>query len=84
MISRDTRVLTDGLIRGIYPITLGAEDAEVDKMRKEGMPLLIEKFKTNLARRFAAKQQQAILDVALDLKKVEAMPVHEFVDMMTV
>jgi iron(III) transport system substrate-binding protein len=41
MISRDTRVLTDGLIRGIYPITLGAEDAEVDKMRKEGMPLAL-------------------------------------------
>jgi iron(III) transport system substrate-binding protein len=41
MISRDTRVLTDGLLRGIYPITLGAEDAEVDKMRKEGMPLAL-------------------------------------------
>jgi iron(III) transport system substrate-binding protein len=41
MISRDTRVLTDGLIRGIYPITLGAEDAEVDKMRKEGLPLAL-------------------------------------------
>ena len=48
------------------------------------MPLLIEKFKTNLARRFAAKQQQAILEVALDLKKLEAMPVHEFIDMMAV
>src|SRR5437660_9262301 len=33
------------------------------RRRKEGMPLLIEKFKTNLARRFAAKQQHAILDV---------------------
>ena len=54
------------------------------RRRKEGMPLLIEKFKTNLARRFAAKQQHAILDVALDLKKLETMPVHEFVDMMTV
>jgi 2-methylcitrate dehydratase len=48
------------------------------------MPVLIEKFKTNLARRFPAKQQQAILAVTLDLKKLEAMPVHEFVDMMTV
>ncbi|TMG99192.1 MAG: bifunctional 2-methylcitrate dehydratase/aconitate hydratase [Betaproteobacteria bacterium] len=54
------------------------------RRRKEGMPLLIEKFKTNLARRFAAKQQHAILDVALDLKKLDTMPVHEFVDMMTV
>jgi 2-methylcitrate dehydratase len=54
------------------------------RRRQEGMPLLIEKFKTNLARRFPAKQQQAILAVALDKTKLEAMPVHEFVDMMTV
>ena len=33
------------------------------RRRKEGIPLLVEKFKTNLARRFPAKQQQAILDV---------------------
>jgi iron(III) transport system substrate-binding protein len=41
MISRDTRQITDGLARGAYPITLGAEDAEVEKLRKEGMPLAI-------------------------------------------
>ena len=54
------------------------------RRREEGIPLLIAKFKTNLARRFPAKQQRAILVVALDAKKLEAMPVHEFVDMMTV
>jgi 2-methylcitrate dehydratase len=54
------------------------------RRRKEGIPLLIDKFRTNLARRFAAKQQQAILDVALDAKRLEVTPVHEFVDMMTV
>ena len=54
------------------------------RRRSEGMPLLVAKFKTNLARRFAAKQQQAILDVALDPQKLDAMPVNEFVDMMTV
>ena len=32
------------------------------RRRKEGMPVLVEKFKTNLARRFPAKQQKAILD----------------------
>ena len=53
------------------------------RRRAEGMPLLIAKFKINLARRFPAKQQQAILDVAKDGKKLEAMPVNEFVDMMT-
>jgi len=41
MISRDTRQLTDGLARGIYPISLGAEDADVEKLRKEGIPVSI-------------------------------------------
>jgi 2-methylcitrate dehydratase len=54
------------------------------RRRREGIPVLVEKFRTNLARRFPAKQQQAILGVALDAKKLEAMPVHEFVDMMVV
>ena len=36
------------------------------RRRKEGLPVLVDKFRTNLARRFPAKQQQAILDVALD------------------
>ena len=52
------------------------------RRRKEGMPVLIEKFRVNLARRFPAKQQQAILDAALDARRLEAMPVHEFVDLM--
>jgi len=54
------------------------------RRRKEGLPLLVEKFRTNLARRFPAKQQEAILAVALDADKLEAMPVHEFVDLMAV
>jgi 2-methylcitrate dehydratase len=52
------------------------------RRRAEGMPVLIEKFRRNLARRFAAKQQQAILDVALDPARLAALPVHEFVDLM--
>jgi 2-methylcitrate dehydratase len=51
------------------------------RRRSDGIPLLVEKFKTNLARRFPAKQQQRILDVSLDQKKLEAMPVHEYVDL---
>jgi 2-methylcitrate dehydratase len=54
------------------------------RRRKEGLPVLVEKFRTNLARRFPAKQQAAILDVALDAAKLEAMPVHEFVDLMVI
>jgi 2-methylcitrate dehydratase len=54
------------------------------RRRKEGLPVLVEKFRTNLARRFPAKQQEAILAVALDAEKLEAMPVHEFVDLMVI
>jgi 2-methylcitrate dehydratase len=51
------------------------------RRRKEGLPLLVEKFKTNLARRFAAKQQDAILAASLDQKALESVPVHEYVDL---
>jgi 2-methylcitrate dehydratase len=52
------------------------------RRRNEGIPLLLDKFRTNLARRFAAKQQQAIVDVALDLERLAATPIHEFVDLL--
>jgi len=52
--------------------------------RKDGIPLLVAKFKTNLARQFPAKQQARILEVSLDQKKLEDMPVHEYVDMYVI
>jgi 2-methylcitrate dehydratase len=55
-----------------------------ERRRKEGMPVLVEKFKTNLARRFPIKQQKAILDLCLDAEKLAATPVNEFVDMMVI
>ncbi|WP_028227089.1 bifunctional 2-methylcitrate dehydratase/aconitate hydratase [Paraburkholderia ferrariae] len=51
------------------------------RRRDEGIPLLVEKFRTNLARRFPAKQQQAILDVSLDAARLHALPVNEYVDL---
>jgi 2-methylcitrate dehydratase len=54
------------------------------RRRKEGMPVLVEKFKTNLARRFPAKQQKAVLDVSLEPQKLEAMPVNEYVDLYVI
>jgi 2-methylcitrate dehydratase len=51
------------------------------RRRAEGIPVLEAKFRTNLARRFAGKQQQAILDVSLERKRLETMPVHEYVDL---
>ena len=52
------------------------------RRRKEGMPVLVEKFKTNLARVFAQKQAQAVLDLCMDPKRLAATPVNEFVDLM--
>ncbi|SAK78360.1 2-methylcitrate dehydratase [Caballeronia glebae] len=54
------------------------------RRRAEGIPLLVEKFRTNLARRFPQKQQQAILAVSLDQAKLEAMPVNEYVDLYVI
>ncbi|KVT71691.1 2-methylcitrate dehydratase [Burkholderia ubonensis] len=54
------------------------------RRRADGIPLLVEKFRANLARRFPAKQQQAILDVSLDQAKLEAMPVNEYVDLYVI
>jgi 2-methylcitrate dehydratase len=54
------------------------------RRREEGWPLLEAKFRVNLARRFPKKQQDAILAVSLDQKRLEAMPVHEYVDLYVI
>jgi 2-methylcitrate dehydratase len=54
------------------------------RRRKEGMPLLVAKFERNLARRFPAKQQQAILELCLNAEKLAATPVDEFVDLFVI
>jgi 2-methylcitrate dehydratase len=54
------------------------------RRRAEGMPVLVEKFRTNLARRFPAQQQKTILDVCMDPARLEAMPVSQFVDLFVV
>ncbi|HEY0877528.1 MAG TPA: bifunctional 2-methylcitrate dehydratase/aconitate hydratase [Zeimonas sp.] len=54
------------------------------RRRAEGLPLLVEKFRTNLARRFPARQQQRILDVSLDRSKLEAMTVPDYVDLYVI
>jgi 2-methylcitrate dehydratase len=51
------------------------------RRRQEGIPLLIEKFKTNLRRRFSEPQQQKILDISLDRERLEKMAVNEYVDL---
>ena len=54
------------------------------RRRKQGIPLLVEKFKINLARQFPVRQQAIILAVSLDQKKLEAMSVNEYVDLYTI
>jgi len=51
------------------------------RRRKEGIPLLESKFRTNLARRFAPRRQQSILAACREQARLEAMPVNEFTDL---
>jgi 2-methylcitrate dehydratase len=54
------------------------------RRREEGVPLLEAKFRTNLARRFPAKQQDAILAASLDQDTLERMPVNDYVDLYVI
>jgi 2-methylcitrate dehydratase len=51
------------------------------RRRREGIPLLVEKFKINLARIFSESQQKQIWDASTDYKKLIAMPVNEYLDL---
>jgi len=51
------------------------------RRREEGMPLLIEKFKTNLRRRYEEERQERILAASLDRERLASMPVNEYVDL---
>ena len=52
------------------------------RRRTEGIPLLIEKYKTNLARIYDTEKQKKIIDLCLDYDKLAATPVNEFMDLM--
>ena len=54
------------------------------RRRKEGVPLLEAKFRTNLARRFPEKQRAAIHALCQNQQKLENTPVHEFVDLFVI
>ncbi|HXS22023.1 MAG TPA: bifunctional 2-methylcitrate dehydratase/aconitate hydratase [Steroidobacteraceae bacterium] len=51
------------------------------RRRQEGIPLLLAKFRRNLARRFPEKQQNAIAELSLDHARLEQTPVNEYVDL---
>jgi 2-methylcitrate dehydratase len=54
------------------------------RRRKEGIPVLIEKFKRNLAMKIAPRNARRILETCDDQKRLEATPVQEFVTLFVV
>ncbi len=53
------------------------------RRRKEAIPVLMKKFETNVARVFAGRQREAIVRACLDQKRLEAMPVDEFMGLVS-
>jgi 2-methylcitrate dehydratase len=53
------------------------------RRREEGLPLLVEKFKTNLRRRYDEDRQMRILATSLDRERLEVMAVNDYVDLYT-
>lgn len=53
------------------------------RRRKEGVPMLLEKFKKNLATRFPESQVKTIVSVFEDAAALEKMPVSELMDLFT-
>jgi 2-methylcitrate dehydratase len=51
------------------------------RRREEGIPLLLEKFKHHLSRRFSSVQSEKILEVCMNQQLLVQYPVHQFVDL---
>lgn len=51
------------------------------RRRQEGIPLLVQKYRTNLARIFPERAQEEILNLSLDRPRLESTPVNEFMDL---
>jgi 2-methylcitrate dehydratase len=54
------------------------------RRRKEGIPILEDKFRRNLATRFPSRRSAQIFELCKDQKKLEAMPVNEFMDLLVI
>jgi 2-methylcitrate dehydratase len=54
------------------------------RRRQEGIPLLVAKFRRNLARRFPEKQQHAIAELSLDRARLERTSVNDYVDLYVI
>ena len=51
------------------------------RRRDEGLPLLVKKYRTNLARIFSPEQQERIASLTLDYATLSATPVNEVLDL---
>lgn len=51
------------------------------RRRGEGLPLLVKKYRTNLARIFTPEEQERIAALTLDYEKLSATPVNEVLDL---
>ncbi len=54
------------------------------RRRKEGIPILEEKFRRNLATRFPAGRSAEINALCTDQKRLESTPVNEFMDLLVI
>lgn len=54
------------------------------RRRKEGIPILEEKFRRNLLTRFPSRRTAQVFELAKDQKRLETMPVNEFMDLLVI
>lgn len=54
------------------------------RRRKDGIPLLEDKFRNNLATRFPAQQCDQLIELCKNQKTLENTPVHEFVTLFVI
>ena len=54
------------------------------RCRAEVVPLLEQKFRAGLAKAFAAKQQNEILELCANPDRLQATPIHDFMDLFCV
>ncbi|MEJ6607452.1 MAG: bifunctional 2-methylcitrate dehydratase/aconitate hydratase [Candidatus Planktophila sp.] len=74
-----TITFTDGTVLGEEVVEYPIGHA---RRRTEGIPLLLEKFKINLARIYPANQQKEIFDLCLNRSKLEGTLVEDFMSLL--
>ncbi|PTY37209.1 2-methylcitrate dehydratase [Saccharospirillum sp. MSK14-1] len=54
------------------------------RRREQGIPLLEQKFRANLATRFPAARVQQIFELCTDAERLKQTPVHQFMDQLVI